>query len=91
LPWATSSRHRTRENSEVNPDLQALVVDRKTLEIVGNIQPAGVNGPDREMATDSKGNLNIAQTTAGLQKLTFKGMSPGKPLKRPHQGLARSG
>jgi hypothetical protein len=52
------------------------VVDRKTLEIVGSIQPAGMIGPGHEIATDSKGNLYIAQTTAGLQKLTFKGMSP---------------
>jgi hypothetical protein len=52
------------------------VVDRKTLEIVGNIQPAGIIGPGHQIATDSKGNLYIAQTTAGLQKLTFKGMSP---------------
>ena len=52
------------------------VVDRKTLEIVGNIQPAGIIGGGHEIATDSKGNLYIAQTSAGLQKLTFKGMSP---------------
>jgi hypothetical protein len=52
------------------------VVDRKSLEIVGNIQPGGIIGPGHEIATDSKGNLYIAQTTAGLQKLTFKGMSP---------------
>jgi DNA-binding beta-propeller fold protein YncE len=52
------------------------VVDRRTLEIVGAIQPAGIIGPGHEIATDSKGNLYIAQTTAGLQKLTFKGMSP---------------
>jgi DNA-binding beta-propeller fold protein YncE len=52
------------------------VVDRKTLEIVGNIQPAGIIGPGHEIATDSKGNIYIAQTTAGMQKLTFKGMSP---------------
>ena len=52
------------------------VVDRKTLEIVGNIQPAGMIGTGHEIATDSKGNLYIAQTAAGLQKLTFKGMSP---------------
>ena len=52
-----------------------FVVDRKTLEIVGNIQPAGIIGPGHEIATDSKGNLYIAQTTAGMQKLSFKGMS----------------
>jgi hypothetical protein len=51
------------------------VVDRKTLEIVGNIQPEGIIGLGHEIATDSKGNLYIAQTTAGIQKLTYKGMS----------------
>ena len=29
-----------------------------------------------QIATDSKGNLYLAQTTMGLQKLTFKGMAP---------------
>jgi hypothetical protein len=43
---------------------------------VGNIEPAGIIGPGHEIATDSKGNLYIAQTTSGLQKLTFKGMAP---------------
>jgi hypothetical protein len=52
------------------------VLDRKTLDIVGNIQPPGIIGPGHEIAVDSKGNLYIAQTTAGMQKLTFKGMSP---------------
>jgi hypothetical protein len=52
-----------------------FIVDRKTLEIVGNVEPAGIIGPGHEIATDSKGNLYIAQTTAGLQKLNFKGMS----------------
>jgi len=53
-----------------------FIVDRKTLEIVGDIQPAGIIGAGHQIATDSKGNLYIAQTTAGMQKLTFKGMSP---------------
>jgi len=53
-----------------------FVVDRKMLEIVGNIQPPGIIGAGHQIAVDSKGNLYIAQTTAGLQKLTFKGMSP---------------
>jgi hypothetical protein len=52
-----------------------FILDRKTLEIVGNVAPAGIIGPGHEIATDSKGNLYIAQTTAGLQKLTFKGMA----------------
>ncbi len=29
-------------------------------------------GGGHQIATDSKGNLYIAQTSAGLQKLTFK-------------------
>jgi hypothetical protein len=55
-----------------------FIVDRKTLEIVGNIQPDGIIGAGHQIATDLKGNLYIAQTTAGMQKLTFKGMSPAK-------------
>src|SRR5579862_1232845 len=31
-----------------------FIVDRKTLEIVGNIEPAGIIGPGHEIATDSK-------------------------------------
>jgi hypothetical protein len=55
------------------------VVDRKTLEPVGMIQVPGQIGPGHHIATDSKGNIYIAQTSAGLQKLVFKGMSsPGK-------------
>src|SRR5262245_10727037 len=52
-----------------------FILDRDTLEIVGNIQPPGMIGAGHQIATDSKGNLYIAQTTAGLQKLTFKGMA----------------
>jgi hypothetical protein len=50
-----------------------FIVDRKTLAIVANIQPQGITGPGHQIAVDSKGNIYIAQTTAGLQKLTFKG------------------
>ena len=53
------------------------ILDRKTLEIVGNIEPPGMIGGGHQIATDSKGNLYIAQTSAGLQKLTFKGTSQG--------------
>jgi DNA-binding beta-propeller fold protein YncE len=52
-----------------------VVVDRKTLDVVGDIQVPGQVGPGHHIATDSKGNIYIAQTTAGLQKLAFKGMS----------------
>ena len=53
------------------------VVDRKTLEVIGVIQIPGQLGPGHHIATDSKGNIYLAQTSAGLQKLAFKGMSPG--------------
>jgi hypothetical protein len=52
-----------------------FILDRKTLEVVGNIQPPGILGAGHEIAVDSKGNIYIAQTTMGMQKLTFKGMS----------------
>jgi len=52
-----------------------FIVDRKTLEIVGDIKPPGMIGAGHQIATDSKGNLYIAQTGQGMQKLTFKGMS----------------
>jgi hypothetical protein len=52
------------------------IVDRKTLEIVGAVQPPGILGPGHHIATDSKGNIYLAQTTKGLQKLLFKGMAP---------------
>jgi len=57
---------------------EVFIVDRKTLEIVGEIKPAGIIGGGHQIAVDSKGNLYIAQTTAGMQKLTFKGISPGR-------------
>jgi hypothetical protein len=53
-----------------------VVVDRRTLETVGSIKVPGMIGGGHQIATDSKGNIYIAQTTAGLQKLEFKGMSP---------------
>src|SRR5207237_9256755 len=59
----------------VGGDKGIFIVDRKTLGIVGNIQPPDIIGAGEEIGVDSKGNLYIAQTTAGLQKLTFKGMA----------------
>jgi hypothetical protein len=53
-----------------------VIVDRKTLEVVGNIAPPGIIGPGHHIAVDSKGNLYIAQTGNGMQKLVFKGMAP---------------
>ncbi len=52
------------------------IVDRKTLEIVGNVAPKGMIGPGHHIEVDSKGNLYIAMTGTGMQKLAFKGMAP---------------
>jgi hypothetical protein len=51
------------------------VVDPKSLEYIGTIQPPGILGAGHHIQTDSKGNIYIAQTTAGMQRLTYKGMS----------------
>jgi hypothetical protein len=52
-----------------------VVLDRKTLDVAGEIEVPGQIGAGHHIATDSKGNIYIAQTAAGLQKLVFKGMS----------------
>jgi mannose-6-phosphate isomerase-like protein (cupin superfamily) len=52
-----------------------VIVDRKAMQIVGSIKLPGQIGGGHHIATDSKGNIYIAATTIGLQKLTFKGMS----------------
>ena len=58
----------------VGADKGITVVDRRTLDVAGTIQPPGILGPGHHIATDSKGNIYLAQTTAGMQKLVFKGM-----------------
>jgi hypothetical protein len=50
------------------------IVDRKTMEYLGQIKPDGILGAGHHIQTDSKGNIYIAQTTAGMQRLAFKGM-----------------
>ena len=52
-----------------------VIVDRKAMQIVGSIKLPGQIGGGHHIATDSKGNIYIAGTTMGPQKLTFKGMS----------------
>jgi DNA-binding beta-propeller fold protein YncE len=52
-----------------------VVVDRKTLEVVELIGGKGFFGGGHQIATDSKGNLYVAATARGMQKLVFKGMS----------------
>lgn len=54
---------------------QITIVDRKALTIAGSISVPGLIGAGHQIATDAKGNLYIAATGAGLQKLVFKGMA----------------
>jgi hypothetical protein len=56
-----------------------VVVDRKTLEIVATIELPDMVGGGHHIATDSKGNLYIAATTRGMQKLALKGFRPAAP------------
>ena len=60
----------------VGGGVDIVVLDRKTLEIVDVIGGKGMLGGGHQIATDSKGNLYVAATARGLQKLTFKGMAP---------------
>ena len=59
----------------VGGDDGIVVVDRATLEILGTLRPQGILGTGHHIATDSQGNLYVAATGAGMQKLTLKGMS----------------
>jgi len=60
----------------VGGGVDIVVLDRKTLEIVELIGGPGFLGGGHQIATDSKGNLYVAATTRGLQKLVFKGFKP---------------
>ena len=51
-------------------------MDRKTLEVVELIGGKGFLGGGHQIATDSKGNIYVAATARGMQKLVFKGMAP---------------
>jgi Beta-propeller repeat len=51
------------------------VVDRKTLTLAGKVEVPGMIGGGHHIATDSKGNIYVAATSNGMQKLAFKGMT----------------
>jgi len=59
----------------VGGDEGIVVVDRATLDILGTLRPEGILGTGHHIATDSQGNLYLAATGAGMQKLTYQGMS----------------
>jgi hypothetical protein len=50
------------------------IVDRKTLEILGSIKVPGMQGGGHLINTDAKGNIYVANTGKGMQKLAFKAM-----------------
>ncbi len=53
-----------------------MVLDRQTLDIVTTIEGDDMLGPGHQIETDSQGNLYIAATGSGYQKLVFTGLSP---------------
>ena len=52
-----------------------MVFDRDTLELLTTIEGEGVIGPGHQIQTDSQGNLYIAATGSGFQRLIFTGLS----------------
>lgn len=52
------------------------VFDRRTLDYLTTIEGEGVIGPGHHIQTDSKGNLYIAATGSGYQRLIFTGLAP---------------
>ena len=51
------------------------IIDRKSLELIGQIKPPGAIGGGHLIGTDPKGNIYVAATTGGMQKLTYKGLT----------------
>lgn len=67
-----------------SPDQQLLyagfgseiaVIDPESLEHIGTLAPPGLLGGGHHLQTDSKGNLYVALTGMGMQRLLFQGMS----------------
>ena len=52
------------------------MVDRQTLEIITTIEGDGIIGPGHQTRTDADGNLYIAATGSGYQRLLFTGFEP---------------
>jgi len=54
------------------------VFDRRSLEYLTTIEDDGVIGAGHHIATDSQGNLYIAATGSGFQRLLFTGLAPAE-------------
>src|SRR5262249_40692030 len=70
-----------------DPDQQSLyvgagkdiaILDRTTLDRVGTVNMPGMIGGGHLITTDAKGNIFVAATGQGLQKLTFQGAAAAK-------------
>jgi hypothetical protein len=57
------------------------ILDRKTLEILGSIKVPGMQGGGHLINADARGNIYIANTGKGMQRLAFKGMSTATAAK----------
>ncbi|MGD9902124.1 MAG: hypothetical protein AB7U83_01545 [Vicinamibacterales bacterium] len=53
-----------------------VVLDRQSLAVVGTVLPPGALPVSHHIASDSRGNLYIAASESGLQKLAVKGHRP---------------
>lgn len=51
------------------------ILDRRTLEVLGSIKVPGMQGGGHLIATDAKGNIYVANTSKGMQKLALTGMA----------------
>ena len=58
----------------VGGGIDIVILDRKTLELVDVVGGGGLRNGGHQIATDSKGNIYVAQSARGLQKLIYKGM-----------------
>lgn len=59
-----------------------VVVDRKTLEILGTVQRQGILGGGHQIATDSQGNLYIAGDGRGYAEVDVQGDVTINPVAR---------
>ena len=72
------SRDHDQQFLYVGGGTDIVVVNRKTMQIVTTIEGHGVIGGGHQMETDSTGNLYVALTNRGLQKLTLQGTTASK-------------
>jgi NHL repeat len=54
---------------------EIAILDRKSLDQIGTINVPGLIGGGHLISTDAKGNIYVAATGQGLQRLNFQGMS----------------